>query len=343
MSVLHDLLARAIDANASDVHLKTGQEPYFRISGQLQESGFDVLEHDAMESIVIDLLPPHLRDSYARTHEADFSLQEEGVGRFRVNLFHCQGSPTFAFRHVKDRIPKIEEIGVPPQLARMADFERGIVLLCGTTGSGKSTTLAAIIGEINKRHRRRIITIEDPIEYVFEDDQSIITQREVGLDTGSFQASLKHLMRQDPDVILIGEMRDDVSIRTALLAAETGHLVLSTLHAGTAALAVPRMLDVFPAHEQDQIRLALAGNLRAAVCQRLVPAVGGGVAPAVEILFNTSTVQKLLEKGKLDVLSAAIETGKDDGMQSFNQSIYGLIKAGLISEAEGMRAATNPE
>ena len=237
MSILHDLLSRAIEANASDIHLKTGQEPYFRISGELRESGFDALDVRAMNAIVDDLLPEHLRELYASSHEADFSLKEEGVGRFRVNLFHCQGTPTFALRHVKDAIPTFEQIGVPPQLASLADLERGIILLCGTTGSGKSTTLAAILGQINRTHRRRIITIEDPIEYVFEDDKSIVTQREVGLDTLSFEASLKHLMRQDPDVVLIGEMRDKISIQTALLAAETGHLVLSTLHAGTSALA----------------------------------------------------------------------------------------------------------
>ena len=215
--------------------------------------------------------------------------------------------------------------------------------MAGTTGSGKSTTLAAIIGDINQTQRCRIITVEDPVEYLFHDDQSVITQREVGLDTLSFQNALKHLMRQDPDVILIGEMRDRTSIRTALLAAETGHLVLSTIHAGSADLAIPRMLDVFPPEEQDQIRLGLAGNMYAIVCQRLVPDTQGGVVPAVEIMINTSTVRKLLEKNRLDVLGAAIETGAEDGMQNFNQAIYKLIKGGIITEKDGMRYATNPE
>ncbi len=343
MSILHDLLLKAVELGASDIHMKADQEPYFRVSGRLSESGFDTLTPEAMQAIVADMLPPHIRAQYEQQHEADFSHAEEGVGRFRVNVFHAQGIPTFALRHVKDTIPTFEDIRVPPQLANLAHAERGIILLCGTTGSGKSTTLAAIIGEINRTQRRRIITIEDPVEYIFRDDQSVITQREVGLDTLSFEHSLKHLMRQDPDVILIGEMRDATSIRTSLLAAETGHLVLSTLHAGTTSLAVPRMLDVFPADEQDQIRMALAANLHAAVCQRLVPDVDGGVIPAVEILINTSTVRKLLEKNQLDVIGAAVETGKEDGMQSFNQSIYQHIKAGLVTESEGMRAATNPE
>jgi twitching motility protein PilT len=217
------------------------------------------------------------------------------------------------------------------------------VVISGTTGCGKSTTLAAIVGEINRTQRRRIITIEDPVEYVFEDEQSIITQREVGLDTLSFQRALEHVLRQDPDVILIGEMRDRMSIRTALLAAETGHLVLTTLHAGTCSIAVPRVLDVFPANERDQIRMGLADTQHAIVCQRLVPDTTGSVVPAVEIMINTPTVRKLLEKKQLDTLAAAIETGGEDGMQSFNQSIYQLIKSGTITEAEGMRSATNPE
>ncbi len=343
MSILKDLLTKAVDAGASDVHLKANKEPIFRISGSLIESGFAILTEESMHSIAQDLIPEHLQEVYALHHETDFSLHEEGAGRFRVNIFNAQGIPALALRHVNDTIPTFESLGLPPQLSSMAEAHRGIILLCGTTGSGKSTTLAAILGEINRTQRKRIITVEDPIEYVFQDDQSVITQREVGLDTSGFESSLKHLMRQDPDVILIGEMRDATSIRTALLAAETGHLVLSTLHAGTASLSIPRMLDVFPAQEQDQIRMALAGNMHAAICQRLIPNISGGVSPAVEILINTSTVRKLLEKNQLDTISAAIETGRDDGMQSFNQSLYDLIMNGLVTEERGMAAATNPE
>jgi len=343
MSILKELLEKAIEQGSSDVHIKPQREPLYRISGALVESGFDVLSTEDLNKIIEEILPAHLRQGFAAEHEADFSLAEEGVGRFRVNAFVSQGVPTLAMRHVKTHIPTFEELRLPPQLKNLSYVERGIVLLSGTTGSGKSTTLAAIIGEMNRSQRRRVITIEDPIEYLFDDDQCVITQREVGLDTLSFENALKHVMRQDPEVILIGEMRDPTSIRTALLASETGHLVLSTLHAGTADLAVPRMLDVFPAEEHDTIRLSLAGNLHAVVCQRLVPDLHGGVIPSVEIMINTPTVRKLLEKNQLHRLAAAVETGKEDGMQSFNQSIYHLITNSLISEEEGMRFATNPE
>lgn len=343
MSVLKELLERAVSLEVSDVHIKCNQVPYFRLHGKLVESGFDILTPEAMETIVKDIMPPHVARRFEAEHEADFSHLEDGVGRFRVNVFLSHGLPVIAMRYVKSKIPTFEELRLPPQLKQLAYLERGIIILSGTTGSGKSTTLAAIIGEINRTSRRRIITIEDPVEYVFEDDQSIISQREVGLDTMSFQNALVHVLREDPDVILIGEMRDRISIRTGLLAAETGHLILTTLHAGTADLAIPRMLDVFPPDEQDQIRLGMAANLQAVVCQRLVPDVHGKVVPAVEIMINTSTVRKLIEKNRLNVLSAAIETGKDDGMQSFNQSLYQHIKSGIISEKEGLRFASNPE
>ncbi len=343
MSILHDVLAKAVELGASDIHLKTDHEPIYRVSAELVDSGFDVLTQEHMDAIVQEVLPDWLTRVYDAEHEADFSLAEEGVGRFRVNLFMSQGKHTFALRHVRSEIPDFHSLRLPTQLEQIAHAERGIVLMAGTTGSGKSTTLAAMINEINHTERARIITVEDPIEYMFEDKMSVITQREVGLDTISFQNALKHLMRQDPDVILVGEMRDRMSIRTSLLAAETGHLVMSTIHAGTADLAVPRMLDVFPAEEQDQIRMGLAGNMHAIICQRLIPDTQGSVVPACEILINTSTVRKLLEKDKLDVLGAAIATGKEDGMQSFNQAIYQLITDGLITEKEGMRYATNPE
>ncbi len=343
MSMIKELLIQGRTRGASDIHIKSGSEPFFRVNGRLCESGLASLSEAQVREIIDEVIPPKLAESFDRTHESDFSFEAEEAGRFRVSAFMAKGQPCLALRHVKTEIPTFEQIRVPPQLKDMAQIERGIVLLAGTTSSGKSTTLAAIIGEMNRTQRRRIVTVEDPIEYVFEDDMSVITQREVGLDTLTFGNAITHLMRQDPDVILIGEMRDRDSISTALMAAETGHVVLSTLHSGTADQAISRMLDVFPSAEQDQLRLGIAANLHSVVCQRLVPDVAGSVVPAVEILINTSTVRRLIERGQLDTIAAAIETGKDDGMQSFNQSVFALIKEGLITEEEGMRYSTNPE
>ncbi len=342
-SSIHDLLEKAVSIGASDLHIKPGQDPYFRAASKLVESGFDKLSGEDLAAIVQEILPPHLHASFEDQHEADFSYVEDGVGRFRVNVFVAQHLPNIVMRHVKTEVPTFGDLGLPPILESFADVQRGIILLSGTTGSGKSTTLASILQKMNKSQRRRIITIEDPVEYMFEDDQCLITQREIGLDTNSFNAALKHVMRQDPDVIMVGEMRDHVSFMAALAAAETGHLVMSTLHAGSAHQAIPRILDLFPAEERDQMRMSLAQNLYSIVCQRLISAIHGGVVPACEILINTPTVHKLLVKNQLDVISAAIETGNEDGMQTFNQCIYGLIKGGVISEAEGMQHATNQE
>ncbi len=343
MPALHELLASAVESGASDVHLKAGKVPIFRIHQQLHELECPPMTVGELEDTVRQILPDHLRDRFKSQNEADFSLAVEGVGRFRVNVFRSFSICTVVLRHVKSRIPTFEELHLPPILKQIALSPRGIILLTGTTGCGKSTTLAAIIQQINTHLRRRVITIEDPIEYVFADDKCVISQREVGIDTQSFHAALKHVMRQDPDVIMVGEMRDAESFMAALAAAETGHLVLSTLHTGNAAQSVPRILDLFPASERDQLRMAIADNLRAVFCQRLVPAIRGGVRPAVEIMINTPTIRKLLEKNLLEKLSAGIETGVEDGMQTFNQSVYELIRSGEITEELGMRYASNPE
>lgn len=343
MSSLHELLKSAVEHGASDIHLKSGHAPVFRIHQHLTIVDCPAIMADQMEVLVQELLPPHLTDRFRSQNEADFSFSEEGVGRFRVNIFRSCGAANFVMRHVKSVVPSFEDLHLPPILRKLAHSPRGIVIACGTTGCGKSTTLAAIIRELNETENRRILTVEDPIEYAFHDDKSVISQREVGLDTLSFHAALRHVLRQDPDVIMIGEMRDAESFTAALAAAETGHLVLSTLHTGNAAQAVPRILDFFPASERDQLRLALADNLRAVFCQRLVPTIAGGVRPAVEIMVNTPTVRKLIEKSVLEKLPAAIEVGGDDGMQTFNQAVYHMIRGGIISEEMGMRYASNPE
>jgi twitching motility protein PilT len=343
MTLLEQILRAAVDNGASDIHLKPNQVPVFRIHGELTDADTTALAPDQIAEMGDQIIPDHARQSFEVNHEADFSHDEPGIGRFRVNYFMAQGKQCIVMRHVKTEVPDFETLRLPDKLKALSDIHRGIILLCGTTGSGKSTTLAAIIDEINRRYRRRIITIEDPIEYLFTDRKSIITQREVGIDTMSYQEALVHLMRQDPDVVLIGEMRDQSSIRVALLAAQTGHLVLSSLHATTSSMAIPRILDMFPPEEREQIRHALALSMEAIVTQRMLRDVESRFIPAVEIMINTPTVRKLLETNRLDVLSAAIETGGEDGMQTFNQSIYDMIKTGIVTEEQGMQFAGNPE
>jgi pilus retraction protein PilT len=343
MSLLRELLIRAAELDASDIHLKVNEQAMFRVHADLVESGLAILTGDLMTRLIDEMVPAHARKQYEQKHEVDFSMEQVEVGRYRVNVYFSRGFPTVAMRHVKTNIPSFEELRLPPILKEIAGAPRGIVLASGTTGSGKSTTLAAMIQHINVTEKRRIITVEDPIEYVFKDDLSIISQREVGLDTVSFHDALKYVLRQDPDVIMIGEMRDAESFRAALAASETGHLVFSTVHTDTASQTTSRILNFFPFTERDQIRMSLAANLRAVICQRLIPGIQGGVVPAIEIMINTPTVRKLMEKNQMEKLSAAIETGTEDGMQTFNQAICRMIKSGIITEEEGMPRSTNPE
>jgi len=343
MSTIRDLLERAVQLRASDVHIKAQQKAFFRVNGLLQPATKNPFSAEIIRTIVTELASPHIATRLAESHEADFSYQEPGVGRVRVNVFFGQGEPAIALRLVQTHIPTIEELNLPETLNTLIDLPRGIVILSGTTSSGKSSTLAALIGGINRKFERRIITIEDPIEYVFADDHSIITQREVGLDTRTFGGALQQVLRQDPDIILIGEIRDAETLRIALLASETGHLIFTTLHASTAAVAIVRLLDELPVSERDKIRLALADNLQAVICQRLLPDVDGQLMPAAEILLNTPMVKSILLRNQMDLLSAAIETGGEDGMQTFDQSIYRLIKDGQITEETGMRYATNKD
>ena len=343
MSLLRELLIRAADLDASDIHLKVNEQAMFRVHANLVESGSPPLTDDLMTQLIDEMVPSHARNQYEQRHEVDFSIKQVGMSRFRVNIYFSQGLPTVAMRRVKTNIPSFEELGLPPILKEIATVQRGIVLASGTTGCGKSTTLAALIQHINVTEKRRIITVEDPIEYVFKDDLSLISQREVGFDTVSFHDALKYILRQDPDVIMVGEMRDAESFRAALTASETGHLVFSTVHTDTASQTTSRILNFFPFTERDQIRMSLSVNLRAVLCQRLIPSIQGGVVPAIEILMNTPTVRKLIEKNQMEKLSAAIETGTEDGMQTFNQAICRMIKSGIITEEEGMPRSTNPE
>ena len=315
----------------------------FRINRELIAIECPHPTEDWINKVVAAITPQHIKKKIEEEREADFSYYIPNVGRFRTNLFQQRGQWCLAMRYVKTNVPSIEELGLLPQIRKIAESPRGIVLVAGSTGSGKSTTLAAMIEHINGNYKKHVITLEDPIEFVFEDNQSVIEQREVGLDTLSFHHALKHVLRQDPDIIMVGEMRDSVSFAAAMSAADTGHLVLSTLHTTNASQSITRILDFFEANEREQVRRQLAGTLQAVICQRMVPTVSGKMTPALEIMINTGTVKKLIEENRLDKLAVAIETGTDDGMLTFNQALFTLVKQGKVSEKEALAKATNAQ
>jgi len=337
------ILKTAVEGGASDVHLKIGTPVIFRINRQLIAIDSPFPSEAWMNHVVDQVTPAHLRQRVQEEREADFSYFVPEIGRFRTNLFQQRGQWCLAMRYVKTHVPSFEELGLIEQVKSIAESPRGIVLVAGSTGCGKSTTLAAMIEHINAHYKRHVITLEDPIEYVFEDNQSVIEQREVGLDTLSFNDALRHILRQDPDIIMIGEMRDSTSFTTAMSAADTGHLVLSTLHTTNAPQSISRILDFFKADEREQIRRQLAGTLQAVICQRMTNTLSGSVTPALEIMINTGTVKKLIEENRLDKLPAAIETGNDEGMINFNQSLFQLVRAGKVSEQEALSKASNPQ
>ncbi len=343
MEAFYRILKAAVEGAASDIHLKIGTPVMIRINGELiaVDSPFPTVEW--MEKIVETITPTHLHKRLEEEREIDFSYFVSGIGRFRTNLFQQRGQWCLALRLVKTHVPSFEELGLLEQIKKVAESPRGIVLLAGTTGCGKSTTLAAMVEHINDNFKKHIITLEDPIEYVFEDNQSVIEQREIGLDTLSFHNALIHVLRQDPDVIMIGEMRDDRSFFAAMSAAETGHLILSTLHVTNASQSINRILDFFRVDEREQIRRQISGTLRAVICQRMVNTVDGKLTPALEIMLNTPMVRKLLEENRLDKLPAAIETSADDGMLTFNQSLFNLVRMGRVTEKEALAKATNPQ
>ena len=343
MEHFHRILKTAVEGGASDVHLKIGTPVVFRINRHLIAIDCPFPNEEWMNQVVEKLTPAHLKKRLDQEREIDFSYFIPGTGRFRTNLFQQRGQWCLAMRYVKTHVPSFEELGLLEQVKRVAESPRGIVLLAGSTGCGKSTTLAAMVEHINANFKKHIITLEDPIEYVFEDNQCVVEQREVGLDTLSFHHALKHVLRQDPDIIMIGEMRDSISFTAAMSAADTGHLVLSTLHTTNASQSVSRILDFFKADEREQIRRQLAGTLQAVICQRMVGTVANSMTPALEIMINTPTVKKLIEENRLDKLAAAIETGTDDGMLNFNQALFQLVKDGKVSEKEALAKASNPQ
>ena len=343
MEIFHRILQTAVDGGASDVHIKMGGPIIFRINRQLVAIEAPMPTAEWVNKVVETMVPRHAKARLDTDREVDFSYAVPGVGRFRTNVFQQKGEWCLAMRYVKVKVPSFEDLGLLPILKTLAESPRGILLLAGSTGCGKSTTLAAMIEHINAGFKKHIVTLEDPIEYVFDDNQCVIEQREIGLDSLSFEVGLKHILRQDPDIIMIGEMRDATSFMAAINAADTGHLVLSTLHTTTAGQSIGRILDFFKPDERDQIRRQLAATLQAVVCQRMVNRIGGGMTPSLEIMISTGTVRKLIEEGRTEKLPAAIETGVDDGMQTFNQALFNLVKQGKVSEKEALAKASNPQ
>src|SRR5882672_4430075 len=342
---VNDLLKIAVDSGASDLHLKAGSYPMMRVRGTLVPATEDKrLDHDDMVSIAAAVLPTGHREKFKENREVDLAYSVAGLGRFRCNTFQQRGTIGMIFRVIPMRVATIDDHALPQILKKIAMEERGLVLVTGTTGSGKSTTLAGMVDEINSTRTAHIMTVEDPIEYLHRDNRSIVNQREIGVDTMSFSQALRSALRQDPDVILVGEMRDFETIETALLAAETGHLVLSTLHTLDATETINRIIAVFPPHQQKQVRLQLASVLKAVVSQRLIPKVDGkGRAPAVEVMISTAFIRDcIVDKEKTHLITGAIAAGTSQyGMQTFDQSIFGLFQDGQVSYEEALRWASN--
>ncbi|HEY1688109.1 MAG TPA: PilT/PilU family type 4a pilus ATPase [Solirubrobacteraceae bacterium] len=338
------MLRELIQKRGSDLHLKVGAPPLFRVDGVLTPSELQALNAEDTEQALRDLLTDQAKlHEFAEEHEVDFSFEIPDVARFRINAFRQRSVISLACRAIPHKINTIEELSLPSVISELSEEERGIILLTGTTGSGKSTTLAAMIDHINSTTSKHIVTIEDPIEFVHEDKYSVINQREVGMDTASFKRALRRVLRQDPDVILIGEMRDEETVQTALSAAETGHLVLSTIHTVDAGESINRMLDFFPPHQHSQARSMIAGTIKGVISQRLVPGADGGRVAACEILRMTGRVRDMIvDPAQTGKLHEVISTGAYYGMQTFDQALFGHLKAGRITMEDALAVASSP-
>jgi twitching motility protein PilT len=330
---------------ASDLHLKPGQRVIFRVNTILHEVGAKVLTPEDTKRLIYEVMTPVQRQRFEEEKDLDFAYSVEGVGRYRVNVFLDRGTIGVAARRVNTDIPTFEQLHLPEGVRKVSGFNQGMVIVAGPTGSGKSTTLACLLDYINLTEKCHVVTIEDPIEYLFTDKKSFFSQREIGIDVDSFPKALKHVVRQDPDVILVGEMRDVESFDAGLIASETGHLVFGTIHASSASQCIGRLLDLFPTERQPLIRQSLSFNLKTIICQRLLPACKEGVkmVPAIEIMLTNSTIQKLIQSGEDKKIHDCIRGGEEEGMQDFNQSIVKLINAGLVNKKVGMAYSPNPE
>ncbi|MCI1943825.1 type IV pilus twitching motility protein PilT [Clostridium luticellarii] len=341
MLVLQELLKETMKRKASDLHLTVGTPPVIRVNGKLERLGREKLQPDDTEKFSREILKENY-EKYNKVGEIDVSFSVSGLGRFRVNLFKQRGSCAIAVRIIGLKIPSLNEIQFPPQIKKLLDCKRGLILVTGSTGSGKSTTLAAMINEINATRTEHIITLEDPIEYLHRHNKSIISQREIGRDSLSYANALKAVLREDPDVILVGEMRDLETISITLTAAETGHLVFSTLHTIGTAKTIDRIVDVFPPYQQQQIKIQLAAVLEGVICQQLIPKVDGeNRIAAVEIMIATAAIKNMIREGKTHQIESSMQTGAKYGMKTMDMSLAELYKKGIISYESAMDYAVD--
>jgi twitching motility protein PilT len=341
---IDELLTEMVERQASDCFIKAGSRPVFKIDGTIHQTDHEDLNSDATEAVALHLMDPEQAQMFRDNPEMDLAHSVAGVGRFRVNIFRQRGSVSIVFRAIPASDLTFEELNLPAAVRSLAEMPRGLCLVTGTTGSGKSTTLAAMLNQINKIRRCHIVTIEDPIEFLHADNMAIINQREIGFDTRDFTEALKHVLRQAPDVILIGEMRDIETIHTAINAAETGHLVFSTLHTTDAVQTIDRVINYFPAYLHQQIRMELSLCLNGVVSQRLLPLASGlGRVPAVEVMVATPTIKKLIFEGKTVEISQHVAQGGHVGMQTFNQAIAALYTSKMVRLEDAMAAATSPD
>ena len=344
LETIRGLLTLAVENGASDIHIKSNKPAFLRLSGHLESVEMEPFEPEAVREFIEQTVPEQFYEDWREHRQVDFSYRAEGVGRFRVNGFLQRGLPSVVMRHVNDHPPTFEQLNLQGEtLSELCRAKEGIVLLCGATGSGKSSTLAAMINHINQHFDKHIVTLEDPIEYTYTDIKSIINQREVGIDCPSFEHGMRAVLRQDPDVILVGEMRDRDTFETALQASETGHLVFGTLHAANARQAVQRLFEFFPEERKHALQQQVSGALSATITQKLLPALeGGGRMPVSETFILDSLGRKTIQEGKFDKIETVIEASEDNGSKTFNQDLFRLVKQGLVSREDAIAASPNP-
>ncbi len=343
MRTIRELLQEAVQRNASDLHISSNASPIFRIDGDLYPTFYPPLDSKSAKDLIYSALMEHQIKSFEETKELDCALSFPRVGRFRLNIYQQMGSIGAVFRSIPEEIRSMDDIGLHPILKDLVLKPRGLILVTGPTGSGKTTTLASMIDYINQHKRCHIMTIEDPVEYVFRREKALINQREVGKDTMSFASALRHVLRQDPDVIMIGEMRDLETISIALTAAETGHLVLTTLHTNNSTQAIDRIIDVFPPNQQEQVKIQLGGVIEAVISQTLCRRKGGGRILAYELMVGTDAVKAIIREGKTHLLATVLETSHKHGMQTMDKHLLRLVQRGLITFEEAYAHCHHPE